>query len=158
MMIYCRLGIGKAIKLTRSSLPASNCMNLALTCALIFPWLSRWLLLGFPLGFHWQSTWFPIAVENLCRGDDFDSTSKLMGVRMHHFDGHHQSLTIKQSTNRKKSRRWPANGGDVGVASCTLLVANNYPGQSVDCYKFQASHCEAASDSNLHSSNLQQQQ
>jgi len=24
---------------------------------------------------------------------------------MHHFDGHHQSLTIKQSTIRKKSKR-----------------------------------------------------
>jgi len=28
-----------------------------------------------------------------------------MGVRMHHFDGHHQSLTIKQSTNRKKTKQ-----------------------------------------------------
>lgn len=33
MMIYWRFGIGKAIKLTRSSLPAGNCMNLAVAVA-----------------------------------------------------------------------------------------------------------------------------
>lgn len=29
-----------------------------------------------------------------------DFTSKLMGVQMHHSDGHHQSLPIKQSTKQ----------------------------------------------------------
>jgi len=42
--------------------------------------------------------------ENLCQSGGqattADFTSKLMGVQMHHSDGHHQSLPIKQSTKQ----------------------------------------------------------
>lgn len=57
------------------------------------------------------------------RATSADFTSKLMGVQMHHSDGHHQSLPIKQST-----KQTAATAAAAAAATCC---------QDIACWRWQ---------------------